>query len=53
MSQMTYRSKEIALDLLRTSTLKGYKYIEMKIQIDNEDYLDEIITKLIGKQRKI
>jgi len=46
-------SKILALDLLESSTLKGYRYIEIKIQIENEMYLDEIITKLIGKQRKL
>ncbi len=46
-------SKEIALDLLKTCTLKGYDLKEMKIQIDNEVQLDDLITKLIDKQKKL
>ncbi len=46
-------NKTLALDLLDTSTLKGYKREEMKIQIEHNEFIDEIITKLIDKQKKI
>ena len=53
MNQVISHSKEIALDLLKTCTLKGYDLNEIKIQIDNEIQLDDLITKLIDNQRKL